>query len=878
MKFYFFIFSIGCLILFSVTGRTQTAGEIEIPLGLEKSPDSSDSFIPYVKVKRPKIGIALSGGGARGLAQIGVLKVFERHGLPIDGIVGTSMGAIIGGLFAVGYSAMEIDSLAHQIQWGEIIQDKPPRKQLFLGQKEERAGYILQVRLRGFSFEIPSGYTAGQKLTMLLSNLIMNAPYSFSSNFDKLHIPFRAVATDLLTGEEILLKKGSLVDALRASMAIPILFTPVHMGNKLLVDGGLVQNLPVAETKSLGADIVIGVDTSSKLRDAKSLRAPWQIADQVTTIMQQEKIRSQLKTADVSIQPFLDNISNTDFHKIDSIIRAGEEAAEKTIPEIENLLRKKSKTWADTLFFIKKIFISGCRKLDPQAFLNEIKIDTSSLVPTAQIIWAGRSLIQTGYFSNVSAFVDTSIHALIFRVKENPFIKKTIISGNKIFPDSLLLACMETTGGEVLNIQKGRRDIHRLAEKYHREGYALANVRNIHIEDGILKIVIDEGRIGEIKLVGNNHTRPFVILRELPLRSGDLFNVSLLRQGIENIYSTGYFEEVRFGIHQEGQSHDLIFNLIEHGYTLARVGLRYDLERRAQGYLQAVEENFLGFGSKCSLTALTGKRDEMFRIRFWSDRFLYTYITYRINFSLEKHYFNYYQNHKQVGTYGKSIRTLSLSLGQQMRRFGTLSLRIRSEKINLEPTGRYAPRERFTLRNITLKSEVDTRDHVPFPTMGKYHLLEYETAGKFIGSDVSYSKIFSSMESYYSLFPFLVFHPKISWGTSDMTTPFAKQFRLGGLNSFIGLPEDVLVGKRFILLSGEIRYRVPSSRWIEAYLSLRYDFGGMWGRYTKIMAKDFKQGIGAIFSLNTLLGPIHIGYGHMSDGENQWYFSAGYRF
>ncbi len=877
MKFYFLIFSIECLIFFSAAGRTQTTGEIEIPLGLEESPNS-DSFIPYVQVKRPKIAIALSGGGARGLAQIGVLKVFERHGLPIDGIAGTSMGAIIGGLFAVGYSATEIDSLAHQIQWGEIIQDKPPRKQLFLGQKEERAGYILQVRLRGLSFEIPSGYTAGQKLTTLLSNLIMNAPYSFSSDFDKLHIPFRAITTDLLTGKEVILKKGSLVDALRASMAIPILFTPVRMGNKLLVDGGLVQNLPVTEAKSLGADIVIGVDTSSKLRDAKSLMAPWQIADQVTTIMQQEKVHSQLKTADVSIKPFLDNISNTDFNKIDTIVLAGEKAVEKAIPRIEGLLREKSESWADTSLLIKKIFISGCYKLDPQTFFDEIKIDTSSLVPAAQIIWAGRSLIQTGYFCSVSAFVDTSVNSLIFRVKENPFIKKIVISGSKIFPDSLLLACLESTGGEVLNIQKGRRDSQRLIEKYHRKGYALARIKNTHIENGVLRIDIDEGRIGKIKLLGNDHTRPFVILRELPLRPGDLLNISLLRQGIENIYSTGYFEEVRFDIQQDGRFYDLILNLVEHGYALARLGLRYDLERRAQGYLQAVEENFLGFGSKCSLMGLIGKRDEMVRVRFWSDRFLYTYITYRINFSLEKRYFNYYQDHKQVGTYGKSIITLSLSLGQQMRKFGTLSIRIRSEKINLEPREGRTPRERFTLRNITLRSEVDTRDHVPFPTTGKYHLLEYETAGKFLGSKVSYSKIFSSMESYYPLLSFLVFHPKISWGTSDMTTPFTKQFRLGGLNSFIGLPQEALIGKRFILLSGELRYRVPSSRWIETYFSLRYDFGGMWGRYTKIMAKDFKQGIGAILSVNTLLGPIHIGYGHMSDGENQWYLSAGYRF
>jgi len=876
MKLHHVIFFLGSFLLTVQEAKTQTPF-LEIPLGLEEYPRGKDSFIPYYRIERPKIALALSGGGSRGLAQIGVLKVFERHGLPMDGIAGTSMGAIIGGLFSLGYSAAEIESLSYQIQWDEIIQDTPPRKQLFLGQKEEKARYIFQVRLKGLSLDIQRAYTSGQRLTSLITDLVLNAPYPSATNFNDLYIPFKAVATDLLTGEKVVLNDGSLIDALRASMAIPLLFTPVRIDSATLVDGGLVQNLPVDEAQSYGFDLVIAVDTSSKLRDSKSLNAPWEIADQVTTIMQQDITRSQFASADISIQPILNDISNTDFHHINACIKAGEEAAERVIPAIEQALAKKIETDSTPCHRISKISVSGFQKLDPKSFLSKIPIDTVSLLSQTQITWAGQSLFQSGYFQRISAFLDTSNLRLTFRVVENPFIEKIVFAGNQVFSDSLLLSCMESRAGEVLNIQKGRRDLKNLVHIYHRAGYVLAHIDSIGISNHTLKIHIDEGPIDKIRLVGNDHTRPLVILRELPLKPGDLFNDTRIRQGIDNIYSTGYFEGVRFDVQKKMHSNDLIIYLIERGYTLLRTSFRYDLERRSQGSVEIVEENLFGLGGKGSLTGLVGKRDQMAQVRFWSDRFLNTYLTYRFNLSIQKHNFYYYNDHKKVGDYQQYLTEGSLAIGQQMRRLGTLSLQIRSEKINLK-SSETVPNEKFTLRNITLRSEVDTRDKVPFPQTGKYHILEYETAGRFLGSKVSYTKIYSSMESYYSVTPFFTFHPRICWGTADPTTPFSKQFRLGGLDSFMGMPEECFVGRRFIQLNGELRCRMPLPKWMEAYFSIRYDFGGIWSKYQKISTKDFKQGIGAILSFNTPLGPLVAGYGHMSDGFGEFYFSAGYRF
>ena len=347
---------------------------------------------------------------------------------------------------------------------------------------------------------------------------------------------------------------------------------------------------------------------------------------------------------------------------------------------------------------------------------------------------------------------DTTTHHLQFLVEENPRIESIDIQGNRVYSDSALLACLESRPGEVLNVHKGRRDLRRLVNTYRDAGYALADIEDIRINGDTLTIEIDEGTLDEIRLSGNDRTRPFVILRELPLKPGDLFNVSLLKQGIANIYSTGYFEGVHFDIQKNNRHHTIVMHLIERGYTLLRMGLRYDLERRTQGFLRGVEENLLGAGIKGSIMGLLGNRDRALQVRLWTDRLLNSLLTCRLDLSTERRLFDHYEDHQHVGIYSKSHVWGACSLGQQMRRLGTLSLTIRSERFNLEPQeGKNIPDEKYTLMNISLRSVVDTRDRMPFPRTGKYHFLEYETAGSFLGSEVSYFKLTSSMETYIPL-------------------------------------------------------------------------------------------------------------------------------
>ncbi|MBN2088692.1 patatin-like phospholipase family protein, partial [candidate division KSB1 bacterium] len=266
-----------------------TPDSIKIELNFFEDNGTEKEIIPHPEYGRPRIGLALSGGGARCIPQLGVIEVLKENKIPIDLIVGTSMGSVIGGLYAAGYETDEILQRLKNIDWQNIFFDRPTRQNLFLGQKQTQSRYILQLRFSSFKPYIPSGISPGQTISLILSDLVMQAPYGSYSNFNELKIPFRAVATDLISGNRVLLEKGNLADALCASLAFPLLFAPVVWDNMLLVDGGMINNIPVQEARELGMDIVIAVDGTSNLRNKNEILLPWEIVDQATTIMQREK-------------------------------------------------------------------------------------------------------------------------------------------------------------------------------------------------------------------------------------------------------------------------------------------------------------------------------------------------------------------------------------------------------------------------------------------------------------------------------------------------------------------------------------------------------------------------------------------------------------
>src|SRR5712692_8049806 len=287
--------------------------------------------------KRPKVGLVLSGGGARGIAHIGVLKTLEKHHVPIDFIVGNSMGGIVGGIYAAGYSVAELESIVLSTDWTDVLSltEDTRRSELYLDQKQVQEHSFLLLRLDGLQPIIPSSLSSGQRLTNFLTTLTLQGLYHPNPGFDDLKIPFRAVATDLISGQRVVLGSGSLAEALRATVTVPLLFAPLERESMLLVDGGLVSNAPVDVARSAGCDLIISSNTTSVMRTADQLNAPWETADQIMSIMMQSSNQQQLSTADIVLAPNLGNHLSSEFTGLDSLIRFGEEEAERHVDEIQ---------------------------------------------------------------------------------------------------------------------------------------------------------------------------------------------------------------------------------------------------------------------------------------------------------------------------------------------------------------------------------------------------------------------------------------------------------------------------------------------------------------------------------------------------------------
>lgn len=305
-------------------------------------------------IKRPKIGLVLSGGGAKGFAHIGVLKVLEEAGIKIDFIGGTSMGSIIGGLYASGYNASQIDSIFKRTNFDELINDYIPRSSKnFYGKKNDEL-YALVLPFSNFKVGIPEALSKGMYNYNLLSSLTRNVRHV--RDFNQLPTPFLCIGTNIETGEEVLLNKGNLVQAMMASAAFPSLFTPVEIDGKLLVDGGVVNNYPIKEVRNLGADIIIGVDVQDDLLNRKSLKNATRILVQITNLQSIDKMKSKIKDTDIYIKPDIRDYGVISFDKGEEIIRKGEEAAFavyekiKTLAKEDNYYKKpKLKISTDTL-------------------------------------------------------------------------------------------------------------------------------------------------------------------------------------------------------------------------------------------------------------------------------------------------------------------------------------------------------------------------------------------------------------------------------------------------------------------------------------------------------------------------------------------------
>ncbi len=355
--------------------------------------------------RKPRIGLVLSGGGALGLTHIGVLKVLEEAGIKVDYITGTSMGSIMGCLYSVGYSADQIEEMVAHQDWDTLLMDKIPRHQIALEEKLDVDKYPLSFAIRGLDISLPSGLLAGQNFYAYLSQLTMSIHHI--NDFNKLPIPFRCIATDIETGEAVVLDHGYLPDAIRASMSIPSMFIPFEIEGRLLVDGGLVRNFPVVDALDMGADIIIGVNVAGTPSKRDKLDSIISILSQAISFSGYRSTAEQKRLVDIYISPETGNYSIMDFDAADTLIASGYRAAMDRFDELTALSDymemypqidlPEPKTMIDSVYILD-IGIEGLKNVSRDLVYSKLTIPQQGWVRPEEIQQGIERLYGSQYF------------------------------------------------------------------------------------------------------------------------------------------------------------------------------------------------------------------------------------------------------------------------------------------------------------------------------------------------------------------------------------------------------------------------------------------------------------------------------------------------
>ncbi|MEO8399428.1 MAG: patatin-like phospholipase family protein [Ignavibacteriaceae bacterium] len=872
--------------------------------------DYKTKILPFgltekIPSKKPVVALALSGGGSRGLSQIGVLKAFEEANIPIDVIVGTSMGSVIGGLYSAGYSISEIDSIARNTDWESLLSLKAnkDRRQLFVDQKVTEDRAILTLRLNGFKPIIPTSFNDGQGLSNYLSLLTFQAPIHVKKNFDELRIKFRAVATDLVSGDLVVISQGSLSQAMRASSSVSFFLAPVKVDSMILVDGGLVANIPVIAAKKM-ADYVIAVNTTSSLHNEDELNLPWMVADQIISIPMILLNEEQIKNANVIINPNLKDNLSSDFINADSLIEKGYEAAKLFIKKIKSDLDSISNAkLKEDEFYIKKIISDDVASDSDMPLIS--KYTGRDSVSSAEILNDIYNLYNTGDFSDINAQITQmeDYSTIKINYKKNPVINDFVLDGITIIPPEVVDSILYPLYNQAYNPEKLCGKLIEILKLYREKGFSLADIQKIEFnkKTGVLYLKFDEGLISKIEIKGNETTNQTVISREFPLKKGEYFRYQLVEQGLTNLQATNLFEDINLSVTKKNDQNIVTIKVLEKISSLLRIGFRIDDENKAQLGLDVRNENLFGSGTELGLILFGGARNRAYILEHKANRIWNTYLTYKLNVYYKfDDVFVYTDDpppsernftRSRKGEYRQIYYGASAAVGTQVGKFGNLILKGEYEfdELKLKQGDLVEP---FKTKFVTLKlsTTIDTQNKYPYPTVGLYFNGFYETAQTALGSEVGYSNVGFEYKSYFSWDKFNTISPKIIMGFGDKTLPLTKQYSLGGQANFFGMKEEEFRGRQILLTSIEYRYKLPFDIFFDTYLKFRYDLGSTWNVQEEIRFKDLRHGIGTTLAFDTPVGPAEFSVGRsflftknlpgnpLIYGDVNFYFSIGYYY
>jgi len=789
------------------------------------------SLNPVGAAERPKIGLVLSGGGALGFAHIGTLKLIDSLQIPIDYIAGTSMGGIVGALYAVGYTGKEIEQIARSVDWQKVFTDRPPRSMLPYFRKEDAEKYQFELGIKDFLPLGPGGAIVGQNITLLLSRLVFD--YADVSDFDSLPTPFRCVAVDLITGNEVVLKSGSLAKAMRSTMAVPSIFSPVEWGDSLLVDGGLLNNLPVDVARDMGADIVIAstVGTTSKKRT--EIRNTLDVISQSFNILREKALNDNAEFADILIDTRLYKRTAADFEnrKVLEIIAEGEKAAEASKQQLIDL---KVKYHLHSNRFYRESLSS-----DSSYKIVAIKVQGNLVIPESAI----RDIVK---IHEGDCFCRDTIDTYMEKLKETGDFAWVRYSTKEVGDKALQLT---------ISLEEKKRPI-----------------------------------IYGINIYGNK-TLPFdFIYRILGIKPGEIFIHSKIEDRITYLYSLGYFEKIYYDVDPAGEN-SVRFKLYvkESPKLKVRFGLRYDnyyqliaalnfqiVNKPIPGLQIENEFQFIGRG-KISSRAYYPSRTLSFP--------LYPFIDMYYD---DMDYFIYDENGNKAATYKNRNTQLGGGFGMLYKNYWNLEASWSYEWANVYPIvalndPQTFPRWKDEFWEQKLTSNIDRLDDTFIPREGILVHANYEKILKGINRLPDFTRMDVSVDVYRTMARKHTLHVYGFYGFADMDSITNKFIMQGGPRSFVGVDYHQLLATRLSMLRMDYRYQLHRNLYVSVIGNMVLDYeNNILG--PKLTVNNLK-GYGLGLKYVTPLGPFEliIGRGEKSvyqPGAKQTvlYFNAGYKF
>lgn len=832
---------------------------------------------------RPKIALVLSGGGARGISQIGVLKEFEKHNIKIDYVVGTSMGAIIGGLYSSGYTSNQIDSVFQKINWEQTLSltNKNNRSGLFLDQKIIDDRNLFSLQFDNFDLILPEAISSNNELHKLLQKLLWEAKYKSYGDFNNLKYKFRAIATDLVTGNPVTLSSGSLIKSIQASATMPLWYAPIKIDTMKLVDGGLKSNIPIEEAKLFNPDIIIVVNTVSPLMKYEELNNPLKIADQVVSILMRDLSNKMQEYVDIIIQPNLNEIKNTDYANLNTLVDLGTQAFKKQQKQLNKLIENKKTTLKNQLISIHQssfntkynsIKISGLSDNDSTFLAKNYQQNLIDLA-LINVSKTQKSISITNHKNtlNISSSIDEFIYNLkSVNNKEYPILKK------------LFEIKSPTTKPEIIEL---------LQDYFKKNNLPFAYPRAISISNNKINILIDEGKLNKI-IIPNKSLSQYQIKRELLINENQYITPKMLVKSWNNLKNSNFFNDIEFNLKQNDiNGIDLLINATKKPTQNLSFGSRIDNERNSQINIEYSRENLFDFGERQTLQLFGGNRNFKgilsFEVpRIWNTFYNFKFSTY-YSYSLFNNYttkFDYNNKEFDSRTTSESANIkqgLNFSIGTQLEKKGLFYLKYKLER----QTHYEIPQDHdySIISTGTIGIIIDTKNKTNYPTTGSM-INTYFESNLFGKKDNPFTKFYFNYASFFSISNHTL-TPKIQFGYADKTLPEAEEFYIKGQNSFFGFRENEKRGSQILITSLEYQYHTPFNIFFDTYFKLRYDLGSVWGTPEIIKFSSLNHGIGLSLGIDTPIGPTDFSIGkafYFIDSESfifqgplLFYFSIG---